>query len=407
MTPAELANIRSQFPILSREVHGKPLVYFDNAATVQKPQSVIETLNHYYSAENSNIHRGVHYLSQEATRAFEEARENIRQFVNAGSSCEIIFTRGTTESINLVASGVARAWLKPGDSVLISAMEHHSNIVPWQMACEQAGARLNVIPMDHHGVLFTDELEKLLMDKCKILAITHISNALGTINPVKEIIKRAHGYGVPVLVDGAQAVPHLRVDVTDLDCDFYCFSGHKMYGPMGVGVLYGKENLLNGLPPYQGGGEMIRSVSFEKTTYNELPFKFEAGTPNVGDVLALKTAIDFIAKTGYPEIAEHEKRLVDYATLKLNEIPGIRIIGQAPEKASVLSFLIGDIHPYDAGTILDHMGIAVRTGHHCAQPLMDFLKIPGTIRASFAIYNTTEEIDRLVEGILLVKKMFD
>ena len=407
MTSAAIKKIRDQFPILNREVYGKSLVYFDNAATVQKPQSVIDTLNEYYCKQNSNIHRGVHHLSQQATLAFEEARESIRRFVNAADAREIIFTRGTTESINLVASGAGRVWLRPGDSVLITAMEHHSNIVPWQMACEQSGARLNIIPIDQQGVLLTEHLEELLRDKCKILAITHISNALGTINPVKEIIKRAHSYGVPVLVDGAQAVPHLSVDVKDLDCDFYCFSGHKMYAPMGVGVLYGREMLLNELPPGQGGGEMIRSVTFEKTTYNELPFKFEAGTPNVGDVLALKTAIGFIAETGYSEIAEYEKRLLEYATLKLNEIPGIRIIGQAPEKASVLSFLIGDIHPYDAGTILDHMGIAVRTGHHCAQPLMDFLKIPGTIRASFAIYNTTEEIDRLIEGILIVKQMFD
>lgn len=399
--------IRKQFPILNQLVYNKPLIYFDNAATTQKPLRVINALNDYYIKINSNIHRGVHYLSQQATSAFEESRNSVKEFINARFSHEIIFTRGTTESINLVASSFAKKFLYAGDSILISTMEHHSNIVPWQLACEEKQAKLNVIPIREDGTLIISELEKLLDNSCKLLAITHVSNTLGTINDIKLIIEIAHKKNIPVLIDGAQAISHLKVDVQNLDCDFYCFSGHKMYAPMGTGVLYGKENILNELPPYQGGGEMIKNVTFEKTTFNELPFKFEAGTPNVGDVIGLKEAISFITEIGYEAIVNYEQGLLDYASEKLKQIEEIKIFGNAPEKASVISFLLGNIHPYDAGIVLDKLGIAVRTGNHCTQPLMDFYKIPGTIRASFAIYNTKEEIDSMIEALKKIKIMFE
>jgi cysteine desulfurase / selenocysteine lyase len=402
-----IKDIRTQFPILQQEVYGKPLVYFDNAATNQKPLRVIEALDNYYKIINSNIHRGVHYLSQQATNAFEESRKTVQSFINAKYSHEIIFTRGTTESINLVAASFGKKFLKSGDSLLISAMEHHSNIVPWQMACETYGSKLKVIPIDESGTIIFSEFEKLLDDNCKIIAITHVSNTLGTVNDIKKIITMAHNRNIPVMIDGAQSISHIKIDVQELDCDLFCFSSHKMYGPMGVGVLYGKEKLLNEMPPYQGGGEMIKSVSFEKTTYNELPFKFEAGTPNVGDVIALKEAIDFMQGIGYETIAEHEDLLLNYATKELLKIDGIRIIGTASDKTSVVSFLLGNIHPYDVGVILDKLGIAVRTGHHCTQPLMDFYRIPGTVRASFAIYNTTQEIDAMIEALKKIKIMFE
>jgi cysteine desulfurase/selenocysteine lyase len=382
-------------------------VYFDNAATTQKPKVVIDTLLEYYNKQNSNIHRGVHYLSQQATSAYEDARRVIQKFINASYSHEIIFTRGTTESINLVASSFAKKFLNKGDEIVISGMEHHSNIVPWQMVCEEKQAVLKVIPFNEAGELIIEELEKLLNENTKLLAITHISNALGTINPIKEIIKKANSKNIPVLVDGAQAVPHRKVDVHDLDCDFYCFSGHKMYAPMGVGILYGKEKFLEELPPYQGGGEMIKEVTFKKTTYNELPFKFEAGTPNVGDGLGLAASIKYIETIGIDAIHQYESDLLNYATKKLLAIDGVKIIGTARNKAAVISFLIGKIHPYDLGTILDKMGIAVRTGHHCAQPIMDRYGIPGTVRASFALYNSIEEIDIFIEGVNQAKRMLE
>ncbi|MEI6851521.1 MAG: cysteine desulfurase [Bacteroidota bacterium] len=402
-----IKDIRSQFPILDQEIYGKPLVYFDNAATNQKPLRVIDALDNYYKTINSNIHRGVHLLSQQATGAFEESRKTVQNFINAQYAHEIIFTRGTTESINLVAAAFGKKFLKTGDTVVISTMEHHSNIVPWQMACEAYGAKLKVIPIEETGSIIFEEFEKLLDGSCKIVAITHVSNTLGTVNDIKKIIDMAHNHNIPVMIDGAQSISHIKIDVQELDCDLLCFSSHKMYGPMGVGVLYGKENLLNELPPYQGGGEMIKTVTFEKTTYNELPFKFEAGTPNVGDVIALKEAIDFILSIGYNKIATHEDHLLNYATAQLLKIDKLRIIGTAPYKTSVVSFLLDNIHPYDVGIILDKLGIAVRTGHHCTQPLMDFYKIPGTVRASFAIYNTTQEIDILVEALKKVKIMFE
>ena len=398
--------IRSQFPILNQSVYGQPLVYFDNAATTQKPQVVIDTLNLYYEKQNSNIHRGVHYLSQMATEAFEATRAQVQAFIHAKHKHEIVFTRGTTESINLVASSFAKAFLRHDDEVILSEMEHHSNIVPWQLACEERGAKVRVIPVTDSGELELEAFQKLLNEKTRIVAITHVSNTLGTINPIREIIAAAHAHKVPVLIDGAQAVAHLSLDVQDLDCDFYCFSGHKMYAPMGVGVLYGKEEMLNALPPYQGGGEMIKTVSFERTTFNELPFKFEAGTPNVGDVLGLGKAIEWMQGIGITEIAKQENALLSYGTQRLTEMGDIRFFGTAPQKASVISYLIGKIHPYDAGTILDKLGIAIRTGHHCTQPLMDRFKIPGTMRASFAVYNTPEEIDQMIDAIVKVKEMF-
>jgi len=405
-TASDIDKIRSDFPILSRKVHNKPLVYFDNAATTQKPQVVIDAIVNYYTDLNSNVHRGVHYLSQQATTAFEDVRTKIQKFVNAEYRHEIIYTRGCTESINLVAGSWGKANIKAGDEILISALEHHSNIVPWQMLCEEKGARLKVCPILEDGSLDMSALSALMTPSTKLLAITHISNTLGTVNPVKEITRMAHEKGIVVLIDGAQALSHMKVDVQDIDCDFYTFSAHKVYGPMGIGGLYGKEEILNAMPPWQGGGEMIKNVTFEKTTYNELPFKFEAGTPNVGDVLGFGAALDYVSAIGLDFIAAREHELLEYATEKLTADPLIRIIGRAPEKASLISFMIGNIHPYDAGTIIDQFGVAVRTGTHCTQPLMDSLGIPGTIRASFAFYNTREEIDKLMEAIVKVEQLF-
>lgn len=398
---------RSQFPILERKVNGKPLVYLDNAASSQKPQRVINSLTHYYSYEHANVHRGVHHLSQKATDKFEEVRRKTQRFINAAHDHEVIFTRGTTEAINLVASSFGKVFLEEGDEVLITAMEHHSNIVPWQMMCEEWGAKLNVVPVSDSGELVMDRFDELLSGQTKMVAVAHISNALGTINPIEEIIAKAHKVGAAVLIDGAQASPHLRIDVQDLDADFYCFSSHKMYGPTGIGVLYGKEQWLNDLPPYHGGGEMIDRVTFEETTYNELPFKFEAGTPNIADTIAFGEALDFIAEYGLEHIAQCEHQLLAYATERLLEIPGLRMFGTAKSKASVISFLVGNIHPFDMGTILDQLGIAVRTGHHCAMPLMDRFGIPGTVRASFAAYNTRAEVDSLVDGVKRVVAMFE
>ena len=401
----ETDSIRSQFPILDQKVYGKPLVYFDNAATTQKPQSVIDTLCRYYQTLNSNIHRGAHYLAAEATEEYEQTRRAVQQFINARHSHEIVFTRGTTESINLVAASFGQRFLKEGDEVVVSAMEHHSNIVPWQLACEQQGAKLRVIPFDDDGVLDLEALRGMLNEKTRIVAVNHVSNTLGTVNPIRLIVDIAHSHGIPVLVDGAQAISHFAVDVQELGCDFYCFSGHKMYGPMGVGVMYGREELLEQMPPYQGGGEMIKDVTFERTTYNELPFKFEAGTPAVGDVLGLHSAIRFMQQTGIENIARHEKELTEYATERLLQIEDLRIYGRAKEKTSVISFLVGNAHPYDVGTLLDKLGIAVRTGHHCTQPIMDRYGIPGTVRASFAVYNTREEVDVLISAIERIAPM--
>jgi len=398
-------NNRTDFKILNQKVHGKPLIYFDNAATTQKPQIVIDAITNYYETINSNIHRGVHYLSQLATDQFELSRKKVQAYINAKHHQEVIFTRGTTESINLIASSFGEVFLNEEDEVLVSEMEHHANIVPWQMICEKKGAKLKVIPFDYNGVLQVELLDQLITSKTKIIAITHISNVLGTINPIKMIIEKAHSKGIPVMVDGAQAVSHAKVDVQELDCDFYCFSGHKMYAPMGIGVMYGKEEWLNKIPPYQGGGEMISQVTFEKTTYNELPFKFEAGTPGVGDVIGLMKAIDYIENIGLEKIALYENELLDYAMNQLNEIPDIHFYGLSPEKVAVISFNIGTIHPYDVGVILDHLGIAVRTGHHCAQPIMQKFGIPGTIRASFALYNTKEEIDTFIKGVKQAQNM--
>jgi cysteine desulfurase/selenocysteine lyase len=400
----DIQKIRADFPILSQKVNGKPLVYFDNGATSQKPKVVIDAISKYYSEINANIHRGVHTLSQLATDAYEVSRGKIQQHINAKFSHEVIFTSGTTHSINAVANGFASI-LKVGDEVLVSALEHHSNIVPWQMLCERTGATLKVIPMNEKGELILSEFDELLSDKTKIVAVNHISNALGTINPIAYMIEKAHQVGAAILIDGAQATPHLKPDVQALDCDFYVFSGHKICGPTGVGILYGKEDWLRKLPPYQGGGEMIATVSFEKTTYADLPHKFEAGTPNIEAGIVLGTAIDYLNKVGFENIAAYEHELLVYATQKLLEIEGLKIFGTAKEKASVISFNIEGIHPYDIGTIIDKLGIAVRTGHHCAQPIMDFYKIPGTIRASFAFYNTKEEIDIMVEAIQKAKSM--
>lgn len=396
---------REDFKILEQEVNNRPLVYLDNAATTQKPESVINAISEYYRTINSNIHRGVHHLSQLATTRFEEAREAIRRYINAKNSYEIIFTRGATESINLIANSFGRAFLKAGDEVIVSEMEHHANIVPWQMACEIAGANLKVLPFDDSGVLMIEKLEELITPQTKIISITHISNSLGTINPIEKVIRIAHSHNIPVMIDGAQAVSHEKVDVQQLDCDFYCFSGHKMYAPMGIGVLYGKEKWLNTMPPYQGGGEMIQQVTFEKTTYNELPFKFEAGTPAVSDVIGLHTAIQYIEKLGIDKILQHEQKLLQYATEQLSVIEGLRIYGTAPQKAAIISFNLEGIHPYDVGVIIDHLGVAVRTGHHCTQPVMQHFQIPGTVRASFALYNTQEEVDRLVEAVKKAKMM--
>jgi len=401
-----IRDIRAEFPILSTKVYGKDLIYFDNGATTQKPRRVIEKIEHGYYQTNSNIHRGVHYLSQRATEAHENARERVRRFLNAEKASEIIFTRGTTEAINLVAFSFGEAFCQEGDEIVVSVMEHHSNIVPWQMLCERKKMTLKVIPMNDRGELLQDEFQALLNQKVKLVAVTHVSNVLGTVNPVGEMIRTAHAAGIPVLVDGAQSVPHLRVDVQALDADFYAFSAHKIYGPVGIGVLYGKTDLLNALPPYQGGGEMIEQVHFEKTTYNVLPYKFEAGTPDFIGSTALAEALDFVDEIGLDRIAAYEHQLLDYAVEELKKIDGMRFIGTATDKSAVLSFLLGSIHPFDAGTLLDHLGIAVRTGHHCAQPLIDRLGIDGTVRASFAIYNTPEEVDVLAKALHRIKNMF-
>ena len=396
---------RDDFPILKRTVHNRPLIYFDNAATTQKPQPVINALLFYYEHFNSNIHRGVHGLSQEATALFEETRECVRKFINAPSNKEIIFTRGTTESINLVASSFGKIFINEGDEVLITEMEHHSNIVPWQLVCEEKKAHLKVLPFNEKGILCMDLLDELLTKKTKIVSVTHTSNTLGTINDIKTIIDKAHEKNIPVLIDGAQAMSHEKIDVQELDCDFFAFSGHKMYAPMGVGVLYGKENRLNAIPPYQGGGEMVHQVAFEKTTYNELPYKFEAGTPSVGDVIGLKTAIEYIENVGIEKIAAQQQELLKYAFEKLSQIENIEFFGTAPHKAAILSFNLKGIHPFDVGTILDQHGIAVRTGHHCTQPIMTKFGIPGTVRASFAFYNTFEEIDIFVDAVKKAREM--
>ncbi len=391
--------IREQFPILKETVYGKPLIYLDNGASSQKPLSVVKVLEDYYNHKHANVHRGVHYLSQKATEEFEAVRTLTQELINAPHEHEVIFTRGTTEAINLVASSFGKVFIEEGDEVLISAMEHHSNIVPWQLMCNEWGAELKVIPVDDTGQLVMNEFDELLSSQTRLVAVNHVSNTLGTINPIEEIITKAHKVGAAVLIDGAQACPHLKIDVQDLDADFYCFSSHKMYGPTGIGVLYGKEEWLEQMPPYHGGGEMIETVSFEETTFNRLPFKFEAGTPNIADTIAFGEAIRFMQKIGIQNIAEYETELHNYAVDQMAGIEGMRFIGTAPEKAAVISFLVGDIHPYDMGTILDQQGIAVRTGHHCTMPLMDRYGIPGTVRASFAVYNTKNEVDVLVNGI--------
>lgn len=402
----DIEKVRQDFPILSREIYGKPLVYLDNAATTQKPLCVLDAMREEYLNVNANVHRGVHYLSQKATDLHEAARETVRQFINAKSTNEVIFTRGTTEALNLVVSSFSDEFMKEGDEVIVSTMEHHSNIVPWQLQAARKGIRLRVIPINDRGEILMDEYEKLFTDRTKIVSVAHVSNVLGTINPVKEMIRIAHGHGVPFMLDGAQSAPHFKVDVQELDCDFMAFSGHKMYGPTGVGVLYGKEDWLDRLPPYQGGGEMIDSVSFEKTTFNELPFKFEAGTPDYVATHGLATAINYMQQLGMDNIHAHERMLTEYAMKRMGEIEGMRFFGEAEEEDAVVSFLVGNIHHLDMGTLLDRLGIAVRTGHHCAQPLMIRLGIQGTVRASFALYNTTGEIDTLVEGIKRVSTMF-
>jgi cysteine desulfurase/selenocysteine lyase len=405
MPDFDVKKIREDFPILKRFINGKPLIYFDNAATTQKPQYVLDSVDNYYKNLNSNVHRGVHTLSEEATNEYESARESIRKYINAGKSSEIIFVRGTTEAINLVASSFGSEFFNAGDEIIISAIEHHSNIVPWQMLCERKNAKLKVIPVDDGGEILIDEYKKLLTEKTKLVSVVHISNALGTQNPVKEIIQIAHNAGVPVMIDGAQSIQHSKIDVRELDVDFFAFSGHKVYAHTGIGVLYGKESLLNKMPPYHGGGEMIKSVSFEKTIYNDLPYKFEAGTPNIEGPISLKSAFEYIENIGLSKIEQYEDELLEYATNRLSEIKNIRFIGTAKEKKSVVSFLCGDIHPYDTGTILNNLGIAVRTGHHCAEPVMKRFNIPGTVRASFSFYNTKEEIDLLIEGIIKANKM--
>ena len=399
MRTFDIEKIRADFPILGREVNGRPLVYFDNGATTQKPKQVIEAITRYYADMNSNVHRGVHYLSQISTDAFEVTRRKVQAFINAEHEHEIIITKGTTEAINIVASCYGRAFINAGDEVIISAMEHHSNIVPWQMLCDEKGCKLRIIPMDDRGELDLEAYKSLFSERTKLVSFTYVSNALGTINPAKEMIDIAHEHDVPVLIDGAQAIQHLAIDVQALDVDFFAFSGHKMYGPTGVGVLYGKEELLNKMPPYQGGGDMIKDVTFEKTTYNELPFKFEAGTPNIEAGICLGDAIDYIEGIGLDAIKAYEDELLDYATSRLSEIDGIRFIGTAQQKSSVISFVVDGVHPYDIGVILDKLGVAVRTGHHCAQPVMNAFDIPGTVRVSLAMYNTKEEVDILIDGL--------
>jgi len=402
----DLETLRGQFPILQSQVNGKPLVYLDNAATTQKPSLVIETLVRFYSEQNANIHRGIHYLSAQATDSYENARERVARFINAPHSRQVIFVRGATEGINLVAQSYGRSHFKKNDEIILTIHEHHSNIVPWQLICEQTGALIKVVPMDDRGVLDMEVFEKLLNDHTRLVAVSHISNAIGTINPVADIIAKAHAREVPVLVDGAQWVPHFPVDVQALDCDFYVFSGHKMYAPTGIGVLYGKEDLLNDMPPYHGGGDMIRSVTFEKTTYRDIPERFEAGTPNIVGVIGLAAAIEFIESVGPEKIAAYEEELLDYATNTLESVESLRIIGKSPDKAGVVSFMLGDIHPHDIGTFLDNEGIAIRAGHHCAQPLMKRLGIPGTARASFGLYNTHKEVDKLAAVLRNITTFF-
>jgi cysteine desulfurase/selenocysteine lyase len=402
----EIEKIRSDFPILNTKIHGKPLCYFDNAATTQKPKIVIDKLVEYYSSMNSNVHRGVHYLSEVSTKAYEDSRIKLKEFINAKSEKEIIFTKGTTDSINLVASSFSRGKLKDGDEIIITGMEHHSNIVPWQLIAKDKNIKLRVVPITDDGDIIFEEFEKMINEKTKLVSVVYVSNSLGTVNPVEKIIKLAHNYNIPVLIDGAQAIQHLSVDVQKLDCDFFAFSGHKMYGPTGIGVLYGKEKLLNELPPYQGGGDMISKVTFEETTFNSLPYKFEAGTPNIADAIALGNAVDYLNGIGIDSISKHESELLEYATEKFSEMNEIKIIGQAAKKTSVLSFVIENIHPHDVGTFLDFEGVAIRTGHHCTQPVMDRYNIPATSRASFAMYNTKEEIDVLVQGVKKIIEVF-
>jgi cysteine desulfurase / selenocysteine lyase len=402
----DVQRIRADFPILNQQVHGCPLVYLDNAATAQKPQVVLDSINRYYTTQNANVHRGVHYLSQLATLEYEDARVKIQRFINAAESHEVIYTRGATEGINLVANSFGRKFVKEGDEIIISALEHHSNIVPWQLLCEQTGATLRVIPINDAGELLLDEFARMLNSKVKLVSVTHVSNALGTIVPVKRIIELAHAQDIPVLLDGAQAVPHLKVDVRELDCDFYAFSGHKLFGPTGIGVLYGKSDWLDAMPPFMGGGDMIASVTFEKTTYNKLPYKFEAGTPHIEGCIGLGVAVDYLNSIGLDRIAAYEHELLNYATEIIGALPGVKLIGTAKEKASVLSFTLDNIHPHDIGTILDQQGIAIRAGHHCAQPVMKRFNVPATARASLAFYNTKEEIDVLAEGLQQVIEVF-
>ncbi|MGR9087419.1 MAG: SufS family cysteine desulfurase [Gammaproteobacteria bacterium] len=406
MTDFPVEKIRADFPILAEKIRNKPLIYLDNAATCQKPQAVIDSLVHLYSHDYANVHRGVHALSVRSTDLFEAARTKVKDFIHAADEKEIVFVRGTTEAINLVAQSFGKSRIKAGEEILITAMEHHSNIVPWQLLCQQTGAVLKVAPIDLRGELIYDEFEKLLGDKTRLVSVGHMSNALGTINPVKRIIAAAHGRGVPVLLDGAQAIPHMRVDVRDLDCDFYAFSGHKLYAPSGIGVLYGKQALLEAMPPYQGGGDMIRKVTFQETEYNTLPYKFEAGTPDIAGVIGLGAAIDYLNTVGMDNIVDYEAGLLAYATEQARQIGGLRIIGEAEHKGAILSFVLEKIHPHDIGTMLDSLGIAVRAGHHCAMPVMDFFGVPATARASFAMYNTKEEIDVLIQGIKSLIKVF-
>jgi cysteine desulfurase/selenocysteine lyase len=405
-SPLDLQRLRADFPILAETIHGKPLVYLDNAATTQKPRAVIDTISEVYQRHYSNVHRGVHTLSQRSTDLFEGAREKVRGFINAAKTREIIFVRGTTEAINLVAQTYGRANISAGDEILITAMEHHSNIVPWQMLCAQTGAKLQVVPIDRRGELDMDAFERLMTDRTRLVSVVHMSNALGTVNPIKDIIDLAHRRGIPVMVDGAQSAPHMPVDVQSLDCDFFAFSGHKLYGPSGIGILYGKEVLLKAMPPYQGGGDMIRQVTFEKTEYNELPYKFEAGTPAIADAIALGTAIDYVQDIGMDAIAAHEQGLLSYATERALHIPGLNLIGTAHDKGAILSFTLDRVHPHDVGTLLDQLGIAIRAGHHCAMPVMDFFDVPATVRASFALYNTRAEVDCLMDGIQQVIEVF-
>jgi len=404
--PHDVERVRADFPILSRTVHGKPLVYLDNAATTQKPRVVLDAMDSYYGSINANVHRGVHELSARATDAFEAARERVRQFLNARQTGEIVFTRNATEAINLVAQSFVRPGLKEGDEVVVSAMEHHSNIVPWQLVCEPAGARLRVAPIDDCGALILEEFERLLGPRTRLVSITHMSNALGTVTPVHEIVRIAHAHGVPVLLDGSQAAYHMRVDVQALDCDFYAMTGHKLYGPTGIGVLYGKAEHLDAMPPFMGGGDMISSVTFERSTWNALPYKFEAGTPNIAGSVGLHAALDYIDSVGFDAIGAHERELLRHGTEVLDAIPGVRLIGRAPEKAGILSFVMDGVHPHDIGTIVDREGIAIRTGHHCAQPVMERFAVPATARASLAMYNTVEELDALGRALERVRKVF-